>query len=821
MINLRQRGELALTLSLFGLFISLIGIGLGTQMSQNVQQSTSQAQTGLYPYRSVLEIRDENNQVIKWIPGLIWATTYDEKIAGRNNGNIKDKDGYAITEWDTEYVPPALQGTKAQISIGLPAGYRVLSSFCTSIPTSICDNMKVEPDGLTYSRISVEKNGYLQYAIRIASGTAPTPTLAPTTLPTAQPTAVPTSRPTSVPTSAPTITATPIPTVTLAPTSNPTPTVMPTVTPPACQLKEFTCKPIISIIRPLTDSVEITWELPTCAGYKKGDQFWVDIIRNAQSSSERDTTVCVAESSTNSVICRLGKELPNRILNKDTSEFKNKTWENHRDYTVRVFTVQPAKACLSEPAEGTFIHDVPDPKKPTITPTPTPEPTSIPEGCSHLRGNGKYRIAIAGQGYSDTFTLQQLAQRAISVIQQTNLSDEGLFDTLSFVLYDKLDHDMKCQRNTTVPRLLVCDYSEEFAIRSTCGAQTLITIVNDQEWGGSGRDRSAVVTEGTISAVGHELGHAVPLLADEYVYTNEGNNTPHGLNPGDYGYNCTVESDTSCRKWTNPGQCVVGCQFEKSRRQLEESIMKGGTNDYPPAGLESWRFVLNASQKFTLAGDGEAEYHQSLVVKLQQNKLDDLELTSLDVQKIYPSRVNSPQSDYYVEMQNSDGVLLYNDTVAGRQYILHEYQGPGDILPTLSLYLPVINGASKLIISNSNKVPVLTIDISSNMKSVTSTAQNLCGNSYCDAQIGETAQSCRADCGNQLATSQWEKSDLDKNHFVNTLDLIMMYDAYASSQQPTIDSSADAAGVNTDIDGDAKTNAIDLSVMQKWLGTSY
>ena len=107
MKNLRQRGELALTLSLLGIFISLIGIGIGTGMSRSVQQSTSQAQAETFPFKSVLEVQEilpsGQIQTLQWEAGFTWKNSYVDVVTNKlvtGTGQIQDSNGLARVVWD-------------------------------------------------------------------------------------------------------------------------------------------------------------------------------------------------------------------------------------------------------------------------------------------------------------------------------------------------------------------------------------------------------------------------------------------------------------------------------------------------------------------------------------------------------------------------------------------------------------------------------------------------------------------------------------------------------------------------------------------------
>lgn len=68
-----QKGEIALTFTIVGILMSLVGIGLGVASVQQ-EQSRSASAGGIFTYKSTLELRDEQGNVVDWEPGMTWKT---------------------------------------------------------------------------------------------------------------------------------------------------------------------------------------------------------------------------------------------------------------------------------------------------------------------------------------------------------------------------------------------------------------------------------------------------------------------------------------------------------------------------------------------------------------------------------------------------------------------------------------------------------------------------------------------------------------------------------------------------------------------------
>jgi len=162
-IMLRQRGEISLLLSIVGIFVSLIGIGVGTALVNKTSVNTSSADS--FPYKAVLEIRDENGVVLPWVEGMKWTNNF---TTTKNLGNIKDPNqNLARLTWETGNMQEDIRNTLATVTISLPPGYTVVKPFCDSTPDRICALSTATENPLIRKNIELAKNGVVTYGVQV------------------------------------------------------------------------------------------------------------------------------------------------------------------------------------------------------------------------------------------------------------------------------------------------------------------------------------------------------------------------------------------------------------------------------------------------------------------------------------------------------------------------------------------------------------------------------------------------------------------------------------------------------------------------------
>eukprot|EP01061_Rhynchopus_euleeides_P020731 TRINITY_DN33685_c0_g1_i2.p1 TRINITY_DN33685_c0_g1~~TRINITY_DN33685_c0_g1_i2.p1 ORF type:complete len:1011 (+),score=375.24 TRINITY_DN33685_c0_g1_i2:51-3083(+) len=137
---------------------------------------------------------------------------------------------------------------------------------------------------------------------------------------------------------------------------------------------------------------------------------------------------------------------------------------------------------------------------------------------------------------------------------------------------------LQCSYGTTIKRMLSCNFAEVRALASYApspkkrSSQLVLTLVNDQEYGGAGGGGIAALYtgDGFEKVMIHEMGHAAADLSDEY----------------DYGFNETQDLQlTNCAK--NPGNLPSGWkhyqqQWAKEGKPTQPYPVCSYTNYYRP-----------------------------------------------------------------------------------------------------------------------------------------------------------------------------------------------------------------------------------------------
>lgn len=903
--DLKQRGEISLTLSVIAIVVSVIGIALGSISVQQNLNSSTEAQEGTFSYQSTLMITDVNKNPLRWENGMNWETSIVGEVT---SGEIRDDQNYAILEWPGP-APERFRNQLATVDVEIPPGYKVIDHICVNQRGTTCDNIQVDKNNLIISNLPIVENASIVYgwviaesgctldrpdcelenvSTSISSETDPvsiswdtprscgtpgpqeddfdpakndylvrvvadggrslicakrvpatststdcrpgidadqpldqsrqeviqqkwipgerylvqtqvesrefescvsqrqwsgdfefsieSPTAVPTAIPTIEPTAVATGQPTTQPTVQPTTR------VTTHPTAIPS---IPTDI-PACKVQVEECSPKSARVwnnYPTADSVRYVWNLPMqCEDYTVGQStFIVDVVNN------EGNVVCSSQSQTNNATCTLGDEIPGRPLDKGSSEYVNKKWDKNEKYTARVYLQDSQHACVSEPAESTFTYI---------------EETS---SCEHIRGNGDFRILLAPHGYEAYEDFKSDAYDAILNVEATNLPQE-VKEKLTFVSLKNTDIDFKCSRGEKVNRAISCDYTTATQARQVCDAESILIIVNDKKHGGAAMPsmNMAVVTAPSVIFTAHEFGHSIVGLYDEYLFAHDGEE-PGRVEFDPSKPNCAAESDTTCEKWGSEG-CFEGCTYTNWRRPSEDSIMRSFGFVFNKPSLQAWIDTLdqlkigyaNSTQELSV-------YYNTLHLVLSQTAQNELEVASVAVeQEMYPQPQETKLSEYFYDLSIKDaqGSSLYVTQIPSHAIQVH---GAYEVrlLDNIDVYLPYFESANGIQVTSSNQV-IFSMDLDQYSLSSPSFAGDLCGNSVCDAQIGENQNSCSKDCGSHLAKSEDERADLNEDGIVLTNDLSILLDSYLTP--------------NGDINGDGNTNAIDYQIQIQYFG---
>lgn len=375
MLKRGQKGELAVTLSIIGLLVSLLGITAGVLTSLEPQSTGASAQ-GLYTYKSTLEVRlgSKTGPVIDFEPGFTWDNGLQGKVK-TTSGNISNPfNTLAQLVYDATQapgVPVEIQGTEVGVVVRVPDSWNVIDAFCEDVKGTTCTTSRVTPDFMTRYKLLIANGAEITYGIVVSPKTIPTPSVSPTPVPSQ---------------SAPTVTIVPVPsqvapTITIpvpsqsAPSITPSPSPVSTLAPsPACPVLPANCAPRnVRVIGFKQNSVEVSWDTPdSCPGFTKGeDSFWIDVVNTGRFDNP-GYFACVGQTADQKFTCTLGKDvLPGRLLNQSSYEFTQKKWIDDQDYLINVFTYNPAPSCVSPAGSAPFAYQSADP----LPTTPPQQPS--------------------------------------------------------------------------------------------------------------------------------------------------------------------------------------------------------------------------------------------------------------------------------------------------------------------------------------------------------------------------------------------------------------------------------------------------------------
>jgi hypothetical protein len=381
MLKRGQKGELAVTLSIIGLLVSLLGITAGVFTSLDSQSSRASAQ-GLYTYKSTLEVRlgSKTGPVIPFEPGFTWDNGLQGKVK-TTSGNISNPfNTLAQLVYDATQapgVPVEIQGTEVGVVVRVPDTWDVIDAFCEDVKGTTCATSKVTLDFRTRYKLLIANGAEIKYGIVVNPKGIVTPTVAPTSIP--QPSVPTPSQPAptiTVPVpsqTAPTITI-PVPSQS-APSITPSPSPVSTLAPsPACPVLPANCAPKNVTVVSISDkSVGVTWDKPVgCPAYSpEVNSFWIDVV-NIGNASQPGYIACIGESKYGAFTCNLGeKVIPNRLLNTSSYEHTQKKWIDDQDYMINVFTYNPSPSCVSPVGSAPFAYQSADP----LPTTPPQQPS--------------------------------------------------------------------------------------------------------------------------------------------------------------------------------------------------------------------------------------------------------------------------------------------------------------------------------------------------------------------------------------------------------------------------------------------------------------
>ena len=175
-----QRGELALTLSFIALVVTLVGMSVGSFSVRQAQlQSRTSSAEETFKYKSTLEVRNEQGNVIPWEAGFTW----DNGLEGTTEitrGDIKmpNKPEARLIYDATKPpgVPKALQGKASTVTLKVPETWEVVSAFCSDVFGDTCSFTVVSEDKKVRSNIRINNGMEIVYGIIVKPRSTQTPT---------------------------------------------------------------------------------------------------------------------------------------------------------------------------------------------------------------------------------------------------------------------------------------------------------------------------------------------------------------------------------------------------------------------------------------------------------------------------------------------------------------------------------------------------------------------------------------------------------------------------------------------------------------------
>lgn len=546
----------------------------------------------------------------------------------------------------------------------------------------------------------------------------------------------------------------------------------------ACPLKAPACKPRNIRISEITPySVRVNWDLPEdeCEAYENGSNpFVIDITNN------ENKIVCSALTKGFSGVCTLG-ESTGRGVDHETDEWQQKRWKE-RGYTAAVYVEDTEnQQCTSQAVSSGFTY------------------VTQPNGCRHIEGNGTYRVVFtAHTGFADLEDFLLYARSGVGHTRATNLGD--LYKKFTFVADTNLENDYQCKNNPddsmNDPKI-VCDGGVT-DVKAKCNAHAAAILYKRAISTGYAYmfedTNKMVLTTQTISAVPHEMGHAIADLYDEYIYDND-----RGLKEEDVpdarGWNCTSKQDSKCTKWSRhpSALCKPGCTTSFWFRPSDVSVMGSHPLFYNRIwnlpSMDGWEAALRnfSTQTASKTSQGIDDLSLHVTLPLPSDGL----LNTLDVERSahmeavnaysqIPFTVPGSIPHYTIRVKDEHGKVLYQTE---KPKILHkvieEYGIVKEPLKEIDLYLPYFGTAYTIeVVDSESETAQVELQLS-------------------DFDI-KTPQS---------SVHQKARADLDGNGLINGQDLtlLMSEGVYLVSDEG-------------DINADGKTNALDYTLLLQWLG---
>lgn len=503
--------------------------------------------------------------------------------------------------------------------------------------------------------------------------------------------------------------------------------------------------------------------------------------------------------------------------------------------------------------------------RPTVTTPPSPEPT--PEPCKHIRGdvNAPWKFVFLAAGYeNNTEGLKLFEEDAVTASRAFTITNAPrLSDKISYKLNpDLVTHRDICSSGPGPNDVLCLKFKKTIKIRFVNHLNSDV-LTSVQECAGDAKAYPILIVNSTSVAfstgitiktiprfisgntthddwtsygiilagraktndhlsktLAHELGHFIGNLSDEYSKGEIAE--PEILRDG----NCRkLNIDTSCpfRNKT----CIQVCSRSDYYRSSELSVMNssrtitdGITEKLNPASkilneisLEILNDRIDKAPTFSFGLSqltATEYYHNTLAAAFSVDKNGRVSVSEVRLMPVYPEPEERFESgDYYViKLLTSTNDVLY-ETHRLKQMMNVHAPDTEISLNGFTLYAPYNPEASSIVFASSDGKELARANLADyNLPMPTKfSSEVLCGNNVCDVGAGEDALSCQMDCGAHLKQSEPERVDFVQDGVINGQDMahIISDDVYLKTQ-------------GADVNGDNRTNAIDVSVLLKWFG---
>lgn len=321
--------------------------------------------------------------------------------------------------------------------------------------------------------------------------------------------------------------------------------------------------------------------------------------------------------------------------------------------------------------------------------------TKLFTNTSNKSSSDTYDIAILSVGYgSNTNKFKEKAE----VIKNNILTGSFFRDKQNRINITRIDHDFdydKFKCTWTAPNDLWCtDILATLSVMTQIDADSVVLMVNFEGPGASAYLNKGIqsISNFSTGSIGHELGHSLGGLSDEYIVSGRENTSL----PAEATFpNCKSTCSAFDVKYSK-STCTLGCNYGKNSYKLTpDSIMNHSHQEFDALGYDVMDSKLNSYSdgNFQIAGILGPNIRESIIagintftwskgknvskykVTLGSKKgLNDLNCQYEGTNTSLTCDVGGPVSVLYVRVSSQiDGNWAYND------YTYNIYDSPAEI----------------------------------------------------------------------------------------------------------------------------------------------